>query len=173
MIFGAVALLAILDGLLVGFRAAAGKNGRIEKDAYYAAALKSALIHATLQVALLAGLAFVLAQSAPVPGNIWSDFLGAGKMVIWVFGPYAAIAMLGLAVFVVPSPDVRTLATVVVLGPFTMLRPALVVATLMATMAIYRSWQVAVMAIVSAIVLLSFEVRLTRKHPVDPALLLR
>jgi hypothetical protein len=43
--------------------------------------------------------------------------------MLYVYAPYSVLVILALALYLIPKTDSRSLATVVVLGPFTMLRP--------------------------------------------------
>lgn len=123
-----LASLAILDATFAGFRAAAGRDARIFKRAYYRRALLTGAGSGALLVAVLAvatGLALV---ASPDPGALYGDLLAIGARMLQVFLGYAILVLGALALYATARMELRILATVSILGPFTLLRPAVVVA---------------------------------------------
>lgn len=108
-------LLACLDGAFAGFRSAAGRNPRLDKRAWYRSAMLGGLAYS--QGAALVVVASCAALAVP------TDALFQGVLaMLQVYGLYAGAALLALAVYLVPHPDLSSLATVLVLGPLTLLR---------------------------------------------------
>ena len=167
------AALVILDGVLVGFRAAAGKCGLISKQAYYRAAMRSGGLVAAAQLVFLVLVAVALAGLSSQPEEVWPAFRKSGAVINSIMVPYAAIALVALALYAIPSPSFRTMATVTVLGPFTMLRPAVIVAAL--SLAVYNVCRIEVIMLagVSGASLLAFEPLFSRRYRIDQALLKR
>ena len=58
--------------------------------------------------------------------GLWPDLLSAAARMVLVYGAYATMVLLALGVYAVSSGDLRTLATVSVLGPFTLIRPLVI-----------------------------------------------
>ena len=117
-----LALLAIVDTAFAGFRAAAGRNARIFKFAYYRqSVLRGALagIGLVAVLAMLTGLALVL---VPDPTRQYAELVSVGERMLWLLGAYAALVIAALVVYAVADWDLRSLATVAILGPFTLLR---------------------------------------------------
>jgi hypothetical protein len=170
MIAAALCLLAILDGLLVGFRAAAGRDGRIDKREYYQRAMAFGAGYAAVAVTLFAALAACLVLVNDQPRALWSAFQAAGARALWVFSPYAVVALTAIVAWLV-SPRGRTLSTIVVLGPFTLARPLVILAGLIAGAAFAPSPALLALCGVIAAVMLTIEPALSRRFPVDPRLL--
>jgi hypothetical protein len=120
-------LLCVTDAAFAGFRDAAGRNGRIEKRAYHRhAALRGLAVgHAYVLTALavMALLSLLSGHPAQTYANIEASFAAT----IWVFGSYATLVLLSFAPYLLGGIEARTLATVLVFGPMTLLRPLVIV----------------------------------------------
>jgi hypothetical protein len=120
--------LAIVDAAFAGFRAAAGRNARIFKRRYYQTAmLGGAAAGAGLVLVLAAATMAVLAVSRH-PASEYAQLVRIGGRMLRVLGVYSALVMAALLVYGTARAELRTLATVAILGPFTLIRPAVVVA---------------------------------------------
>jgi hypothetical protein len=162
-------LLALLDGLLTGFRAAAGQNGHVHKGRYYlrAQALGGGLALALPGVA--AALAFGLLAISPAQAQLWSDFEAAGAVAMRVFAVYGAVAMAALGVylaaaFMMRSIEVRTAATVIILGPFTLVRPWVILGGLLLAIGSRPRWEVAALCALLGATALAMEPLLRRMY---------
>lgn len=111
-------LLALLDGAFSGFRSAAGRNGLIRRGA---ADLRA-------QMRGLAVGAVLLLPAAVLALAAGGDALVAGRAMLAVYAPYAAVVLLALLVHQTVGWRLRFLAMAVVLGPATLLRPLVAVA---------------------------------------------
>lgn len=166
----ALVALALVDGALLGFRAAAGRSGRLDKAAYYRRAVALGAGHAAAVTA--GGVALALALAAYGGAGTWASLVAAGRAAAAVYAAFAAVVLAALAVWAVPVTEVRTIASVTVLGPGTMLRPWVLVAGLAASVHAQPRWEVALLALYAAAGMLPLERWITRRHfPVDPALL--
>lgn len=121
-----LALLAVVDAAFAGFRAAAGRNARIFKRAYYARSMLRGALSGALLVALLGGLTLLLLATSADSAQRYAELLTAGTRMLWVFVPYAALVLGALLVYLFSNHDLRAFATVAILGPFTLLRPWLI-----------------------------------------------
>jgi hypothetical protein len=118
-----LALLALVDAAFCGFRDAAGRNPRIEKRSYFLRAVRRGALAGLAAVAALAALTFAVLGLAPDPAGLWVDLLAAGQRLILVYGAYAALVCTALLAYALPVHEARVLASVMILGPFTMVRP--------------------------------------------------
>jgi hypothetical protein len=124
----ALYFLATLDSAFVGYREAAGRSALIRKRAYYARAMlrgaswgQAAVLVALVVFALL----FVRADDRAAFLHALAE---AGRRMLAVYVPYAAVVLAAFAVRAVPSVDVRSMTSTVVFGPFIFARPLVVVA---------------------------------------------
>jgi hypothetical protein len=123
-----LAVLAIVDAAFAGFRAAAGRNARIFKWTYYRDAVLLGAGAGACLVLVLALLTLLLLFSSGEPAARYGDLLVIGARMLWLFGTYALLVLGALLVYATARTDIRTLATVAILGPFTLLRPWVIVA---------------------------------------------
>lgn len=115
--------MATLDSGLVGFRVAAGRNLAIRKRTYYLQAMGRSFWAGQALLGVSALVAFAtLGLSADVEAS-WRVFLIAARNLLWAYAPYSVLVLLALAFYLIPKHDSRAIATVVILGPFTLLRP--------------------------------------------------
>jgi hypothetical protein len=118
-----LALLAVVDAAFAGFRAAAGRNARIYKRDYYARSLLRGALSGLFLVALLGALTLLVLSLSADAERQYAELLVVGGRMLWVFLPFAALVLTALLVYAVFDYDVRALATVAILGPFTLFRP--------------------------------------------------
>ena len=122
-----LASLAVLDATFAGFRAAAGRDARIFKRAYY---VRAVLLGAGSGVGLVVvlGIGTLGGVLAADDGQaLYAGLLVVGGRMLQVFLAYALMVFATLALYATARPELRTLATVSILGPFTMLRPWVVI----------------------------------------------
>jgi hypothetical protein len=122
----ALALLAVCDATLAGFRAASGRDGRIAKRRRSRLALIRGAAAGLAIVALNVALAFALVATASDPDATWRAFAAAGTDATWIFGAFATLTLAAIALWFVPIPEVRLLPTLVILGPLTLVRPLVI-----------------------------------------------
>jgi len=125
--FLALWLLGTLDAAFVGFREAAGRSGLVRKSAYYARAMRRAafLGQGALGATGIVALMFYLGASEPAA--LAASYGRAASHMLYALVPYAAVVLAALAVRQVPVVDVQALMNVTILGPFTALRPVVLV----------------------------------------------
>lgn len=124
----ALYLLASLDGLLCGLRTSMGRCPLIRKRSYYTHALLRGFLAAQV-VSLLALSALLLTGAFTSQRDaVRADLeIAAGRMLL-VFVPYAALVLFGLTLRLIPSTDVRSATSVMMLGPLTAVRPLIMIA---------------------------------------------
>jgi hypothetical protein len=145
--------LALIDGAFCGFRDAAGRDPRIEKRAYYRRALLRGTLAALVAVLVLGALTGAALLLAPDGAGLYADLLAVGARMVWVYGGYATLVCAALVVYAIPIHDLSTLMTVIILGPFTMMRPFVIAAG-----ALWAAWgagrvESIVLALLSALVI--------------------
>lgn len=120
--------LATVDAALIGYREAAGRSALIDKGDYYRRAMIRGAAFGQLAVGLAgAAVALALALSDDTAALL-RGLQEAGSRMLAVYVPYALIILIAFAVRAAPSVDVRSITSVAIFGPFTLLRPAVVLA---------------------------------------------
>lgn len=120
--------LALMDGAFAGFRASAGRQARLPD---VRANLRSGV------VGVLAALtALVVIGGSTVPWLApaadravrYDEYVRAGTAMLAVYVPMAVVTLIAIALHLAgPSHEARAAAMTVVLGPVTLLRPAVIV----------------------------------------------
>lgn len=117
-----LASLAVVDAAFAGFRAAAGRNARIFKFGYYRQSLQRGALAGVGLVAVLAALTALALVCVADPARQYAELVLVGARMLWVLGAYAGLVISALLVYALADWDLRSLATVAILGPFTLLR---------------------------------------------------
>ena len=120
--------LATIDAACIGYREAAGHNALIDKRAYYRHAMIRGAVFGQIAVGLAAAAGAVVLVLSPEPEVLLSQFQHAGARMVQVYIPYALIILLAFAVRLLPSVDLRSITSVLIFGPFTLIRPVVVIA---------------------------------------------
>lgn len=163
MTFLLLYLLATIDCALCGYRAAAGKNALIDKRAYYQRVMLRAALLGQVSVAIAAVASGVAVLCSHNPPQLLSDFNQIGHRMLTVYLPYAVLILLAFAFRALPSVDLRSLTSVLVFGPLTLIRPLVAIAGVMwGLLAVPRPVAVGIGALV-LVLMLSFEQILGRK----------
>jgi hypothetical protein len=159
-----LATLVFFDALLAGFRAAAGRDGRIAKAAYYRRALSRGMVAAFLILAGHATLAALLVATAPDPAATWQDLLRAGRDCVVIFGAFATLTIIAIAFWFAPNRELRLVPTLLVLGPLTLVRPLVIVTGLAFAAIRTPTPRVCAAALAAATTMLALERLLGREH---------
>lgn len=123
----ALAGLALLDGALAGFRAATGRNGMIDKRAYYTIAARRGLLTSVTSLGLLAGVLLTGLAVAADPAGRYATFIRAGTGLLAVIGPFATVVIASLIGYAVLPRRPATFLILLGLGPLTLVRPFLII----------------------------------------------
>ncbi|MBO0830495.1 MAG: oxidoreductase [Actinobacteria bacterium] len=117
--------LAVLDGSFAGFRASVGRTGLVShRQSDYQAARRGAVLVCAL---LAPAIAAVCADALSHPADL-QDYTRAGTAMLAVYGPFALLVLTALACYAALSWRLKYLASAVILGPCTLLRPVIVLA---------------------------------------------
>ncbi|WP_426572400.1 hypothetical protein [Aquihabitans sp. McL0605] len=126
----AVWALVTLDCALMGYRLAMGRSLHLDKRRLHQQASIRAGLLGLIPIAAVTALALGLARpDGPLDAHALDDALGR---FLVVGGAYAGIVLVGTALCLVPSVTVRTVASIAIFGPLTLLRPLIVVVTVAA-----------------------------------------
>jgi hypothetical protein len=128
MIAGLLWLLATVDSAFIGYREAAGRNALIQKRAYFRHALIRGALFGQLAVLIVGVITAIVLATASDPGALSSKFETVGARMLMVYIPYALILLITFCIRAVPSVDIRSITSVLIFGPFTFIRPLVVLA---------------------------------------------
>jgi hypothetical protein len=151
---GGLFALAILDGAFAGFRSSVGRTGLINhRQADRQAARRGAWLGCLLLApAITLCTCDILIHRARITG-----YTQAGEAMLAVYAPYALIVVGALTCYAVLGWRQRYLASAVILGPLTLLRPAVAVLGVVAAAAAGRDLVVTACAALSVIAVLAVE----------------
>ncbi len=121
-------LLATVDSAFIGYRDAAGRSALIEKRDYFRRAMIRGALLGQLAVAIVGVVVVVMLLLSPQPAALFASVEKVAARMLIVYVPYALILMLTLAVRATPSVDIRSITSVLIFGPFTLVRPLVVLA---------------------------------------------
>jgi hypothetical protein len=123
-----LASIAVIDGVLAGFRAATGRNGRIRKRGYYIVAMRRGFAAGAAVLGCLALVLGAVLAVAPDPATRYMDLIRVGTAMLWVVGPFAAVVLVSLIGHAVLPRRPATFLILLGLGPLTLIRPWVTVA---------------------------------------------
>jgi hypothetical protein len=153
----ALAALALCDATLCGYRDAAGRNPRIHKEAYFVRAATRGLRGGISVVVVIGALMVGALLTTQYPAALWFDASLAASRMVTVYGIYACIVFAAISVWLVARADVRTLATVMILGPFTLIRPWVIAGGAVWAAWLADRWQTQILAVVAGAAMIAFE----------------
>jgi len=125
VVAAALSVLAVLDGTFAGFRSSLGRTGLLD---HRRSDVRASVRGGVLVVALLALPVAAASIDAIVRPRRLHLYRSAGDAMLLVYGPYAALVLLALLVYATLGWRQKYLASAVILGPFTLLRPVIAVA---------------------------------------------
>jgi len=126
MIAALLWLLATVDSAFIGYREAAGRNALIDKRAYFRHALIRGALFGQLAVLIVGVTTVIVLISVRDAGFLFSDLELIGVRMLMVYVPYAVILLITFCVRAIPSVDIRSITSVLIFGPFTFIRPLVV-----------------------------------------------
>lgn len=121
-------LLATVDSTFIGYRDAAGRNALIDKRAYFRRAMLRGAVAGQIAVAIVGLAAVGMLATTPQPARLFETFEQAATRMLIVYVPYALILTITFFIRAIPSVDIRSITSVLVFGPFTLIRPLVVLA---------------------------------------------
>ena len=154
VIGGVLVFIAMLDAAFAGFRASCGRTGRVDHRLHDRVGARRGLLVAA---ALLIPLAVIICLDAAFSPSAMDGYLKAGRVMLWMFIPYGALVLTALLAYLTLDWRRRFLASVVILGPFTLLRPLVVAAALVGVVLLTDRASVALAALAASIAVLAVE----------------
>ena len=128
MIAGLLWLLATVDSAFIGYREAAGRNALIQKRTYFRNALIRGALFGQLAVLIVGVITAIAIVTSSDSTALFSKFELVGARMLTVYVPYALIILITFCIRAVPSVDIRSITSVLIFGPFTFIRPLVVLA---------------------------------------------
>ena len=119
-------LLATVDSAFIGYREAAGRNALIDKKDYYRHALTRGALVGQLAVLIVGAVTAVALVNSNHAWLLFTKLEMIGARMLLVYIPYALIILIALAIRAVPSVDIRSITSTLIFGPFTLIRPLVV-----------------------------------------------
>jgi hypothetical protein len=153
----ALVLLALVDAGFAGFRAATGRNARIRKRSYYLLAAYRGFGTGAVGLGLVALLVGVVLWCTADPGARYDELVRSGTRMLLVVAPFAALVVVSLLAYWVLPMRESTFVILVGLGPFTLIRPVVVLGVTAWSVAGSADWLAWVVAIAAAISVLAVE----------------
>lgn len=152
-----LSILVLFDAGLAGFRAAAGRDGRIAKGPYFRMAVARSFGGALGVLAFNAAVVALLVVTASSTETAWATLTHAAELCVWIFGVFATVTLAAFALWFSPIEEYRLLSTVIVLGPLTLIRPLIIVGGLAAVCIAIPDVRVIVTAVIAGATMLAFE----------------
>ena len=121
-------LLATVDSAFIGYRDAAGRSALIDKRHYYRRALLRGALMGQIAVAIAGTVALGMLATSAQPARLFATLDSVAMRMLMIYVPYALILIATFFVRGIPSVDIRSITSVLVFGPFTLIRPLVVLA---------------------------------------------
>ena len=119
-------LLATVDSAFIGYREAAGRSALIEKKAYYRHALVRGALFGQLAVLIVGVITAIALVSSDNARDLFGKLELIGARMLLVYIPYTLVILLALSIRALPSVDIRSITSTLIFGPFTLIRPLVV-----------------------------------------------
>ena len=120
-------VLATVDAAFIGYREAAGRSALINKGAYFRRAMIRGALFGQIAVGIVGAAIAVMLILSPEPLALVHELQEVGSRMLTVYIPYALIILIAFAVRVAASVDLRSITSVLIFGPFSLIRPVVVV----------------------------------------------
>ncbi|QFZ24482.1 oxidoreductase [Saccharothrix syringae] len=150
-------LLWLVDAGFAGFRAATGRNARIDKRVYHLVAAGRGLAVGAAGLGVVAVPALVALAGAADVGARYDGLVGAGVRMLQVLLPFAGLLAAALPAYWLLPMRESAFVVLVGLGPFTLVRPVVVVAAAGWAAAGSGDWLVWAVAVAAAVGVLVVE----------------
>ncbi|WP_409496566.1 oxidoreductase [Amycolatopsis sp. cmx-11-12] len=161
-------LLALVDAGFAGFRAAVGRNALIRKRSYHLLAARRGLVGGAIGLGLVALLIVATLGCSADPAARYGELVRAGTRMLQVLVPFAALVVASLAAYWLLPMRESTFVILVGLGPFTLIRPTVVLGATVWSVAGSSDWLAWAVAIAAATGVLAVEPVVHRRWYLDP-----
>ena len=160
-------VLALLDGLLCGVRVSMGRSAQISKNRYYLRAQIRGLFGAQIMSMIAIGTLLLVAFWSPNRLVLRADLQAAAGRMLWIFLPYAALVLGNILLRTVPSTDIRSATSVMMLGPLTAIRPLVMIAGVLYGIWPSTLWETRLLGLFILGLMLGLEYALNRRAARD------
>jgi hypothetical protein len=160
--------LALVDAAFAGFRACNGRNARIRKKTYNVRAARRGIATGTAGISVIALLIAITLGCTAHPVRRYDALVHAGTRMLEVLVPFALAVVLSLVAYWLLPMRESTFVILIGLGPFTLLRPAVVLGATVWSVTGSTDWLVWVGALLAAISVLAVEPVVHRRWYRDP-----
>ena len=150
-------VLALLDGLLCGARVAMGRSAVIRKRVYYVRAQVKGLAGAQIVSTIALGALLLVSAQSAHRAALRADLEAAAGRMLWIFLPYAALVLGNILLRLLPSTDIRSATSVMMLGPLTAIRPLIMIAGVLYGISKSTLWETRVLGLFILTLMLSLE----------------
>jgi hypothetical protein len=150
-------LLATIDAACCGYRDAAARSALIRKDSYYRRALLRGAIYGQAAIAVAGALILIFILSSSNPALLINDLNEAGRRMLIVYLPYAIIVVVALALRLIASVDLRSITSMLIFGPFILIRSFIAVAGLAWAMIAVSRAEIILLGLLVLLLMLSLE----------------
>jgi SAM-dependent methyltransferase len=134
---------AYTGAVLAGFRSSAGRTGLINhRQSDHQAARRGAVLAFVMLTPVIAA----TSRDIAIHPALMGDYTRAGIVMCAVYGPYALLVLTALACYATLGWRLKYLATALILGPFTLLRPGIAVLGAVLAAVLSKDLVVAIMA---------------------------
>lgn len=158
-----LSLLALLDGLLCGLRASMGRCPLIRKRRYYARSFFRGIVGSQIISTLALAALIVTTAFSTHRDLLRSDLEPAAGRMLRIFVPYAALVLFNLALRLLPSTDIRSATSVLMLGPLTAIRPLIMIAGVLYGISSAHLLETRILGLFILALMLSLEFALNRR----------
>lgn len=147
-------LLGLLDAAFSGFRSAQGRSGLVD----HSVEDRDGMLRGAVLFALLACPAIVvLCLDLGIRGQGVDAYATAASVFLLVITPFAVVVLLALAAYGVLRWELRYLASAMILGPCTFVRPYVVAAAAVVAVAQAGEAGIALAAVLAVVAVLAVE----------------
>ncbi len=150
-------LLGLLHACLAGYRDAAGRNHLISKTRYFRRATIRGFLVGQLAAGVILATLVGLLSSSPNPEDLLATLGHAGRGAIYVYLGYSSLVGLTFVLYAIPYVEVRSLCTVAIFGPLTLILPFVMIAGAIVAIVRTPEFEVVTLFAVSAGVMLSLD----------------
>lgn len=121
--FYLLVVLSLVDSIFVGYRAAAGRNPALHKTDYYLKASWLGLALGFLPVVFLGSFLTIALSASADSSALVVQFEDVCWVLVRVYGIFATLVLGALLLWTYPHRKGREISVMLILGPFTLLRP--------------------------------------------------
>jgi hypothetical protein len=154
VVAASLALLGLVDGACAGFRSSVGRTGLIR---HRTSDRRAARRGAGLAAVLLAPAVLVACGGALADHSQAEVFRRAGELMLEVYAPYGLVVIVALVAYATLGWRERYLASAAILGPLTLLRPAIAILGAGLAVGVTRDLAVALSVILAVLAVLTVE----------------